>query len=65
METIFVKFNDIIGNSYTLQISEIQMIMQNKHKKIELILLDGSIIDIDIDTYQLIDSALDAKKLLI
>jgi hypothetical protein len=64
METLFIKFNDINGNSYTMNISEILMIT-NKDSNIEVITIYEDSIIIDQETYKSIDNALDNKKLLI
>jgi hypothetical protein len=64
METLFIKFNDINGNSYTMNISEILMIT-NKDSNIEVITIYEDSIMIDQETYKSIDNALDNKKLLI
>jgi hypothetical protein len=64
MEILFIKFNDINGNSYTMNISEILMIT-NKDSNIEVITIYEDSIMIDQETYKSIDDALDNKKLLI
>lgn len=64
MEILFIKFNDIDGNSYTMQLSEIMMIA-NRNNNIEIITVYEESITIDNATYQLIDNALDNKNLLI
>ncbi len=64
METLFIKFNDVNGNSYTMNISEILMIA-NRDNNIEVITIYDDGIMIDQETYKSIDDALDSKKLLI
>jgi hypothetical protein len=64
MEILFIKFNDIDGNSYTIQLSEILMIA-NRNNNIEIITIYEDSIMIDQETYKSIDDALDNKKLLI
>jgi hypothetical protein len=64
MEILFIKFNDINGNSYTMNISEILMIA-NRDSDIEVITIYEDSIMIDQETYKSIDNALDNKKLLI
>ncbi len=64
MEILFIKFNDIDGNSYTMNISEILMIA-NRDNNIEVITIYEDSILIDQETYKSIDNALDNKKLLI
>ena len=64
METLFIKFNDINGNSYTMNISEILMIA-NRDSNIEVITIYEDSIMIDQETYKSIDDTLDNKQLLI
>ncbi len=64
MEILFIKFNDINGNSYTIQLSEILMIA-NRDSNIEIVTIYEDSIVIDQETYKSIDTALDNKKLLI
>jgi hypothetical protein len=64
METLFIKFNDIAGNSYTMNLSEILMITK-RPSDIEIITLYEDSIIIDQETYKSIDNALDNKQLLI
>ncbi len=64
MEILFIKFNDINGNSYTIQLSEILMIA-NRDSNIEIVTIYEDSILIDQETYKSIDNALDNKKLLI
>lgn len=64
MEPLFIKFNDIDGNSYTVQVSEILAIV-NKNGNIEIITLYDDAIEIDSDTLKNIDVSLDKKNLLI
>jgi hypothetical protein len=64
MEILFIKFNDINGDSYTLQLSEIMMIA-NRNNNIEVMTIYEESISIDNETYKLIDNALDNKDLLI
>ena len=64
MEILFIKFNDIDGNSYTIQLSEILMIA-NRNNSIEIVTIYEDSIVIDQETYKSIDDALDNKKLLI
>lgn len=64
METLFIKFNDVNGNSYTMNISEILMIA-NRDSNIEVITMYEEGIMIDQETYKSIDNALDSKQLLI
>jgi hypothetical protein len=64
MNPIFIKFNDIDGNSYTIQLSEILMIT-NRGNNIEVITMFDEGIPIDNETYKSIDDALDKNKLLI
>ncbi len=64
MEILFIKFSDVHGNSYTIQLSEILMIT-NRDSTIEIVTIYEDSIIIDQETYKSIDNALDNKKLLI
>ncbi len=64
MEILFIKFNDTEGNSYTIQLSEIMLIV-NRNNSIEVVTVYEESILIDNETYKLIDDALDNKNLLI
>jgi hypothetical protein len=64
MQALFIKFNDKEGNSYTVQVGEILMII-NTNSRIEVVLINEEIISIDNETYKMIDNSLDDKQLLI
>ena len=64
MEIAFIKFNDINGNSYTMNVSEI-LTITNKNNIIEVITIYEEGIPINNETYKAIDNALDNKNLLI
>ena len=64
MEILFIKFNDINGNSYTMNVSEI-LAITNKNNIIEVITIYEEGIPIDNETYKAIDNALDNNNLLI
>jgi hypothetical protein len=64
METLFIKFNDTAGNSYTMNISEILMIT-NRSNNIEIITIYEDSISIDNETYKAIDTTLENNKILI
>jgi hypothetical protein len=64
MEILFIKFNDIDGNSYTINVSEI-LAITNKNNVVEVITIYEEAITIDNETYKAIDNSLDNKNLLI
>lgn len=64
MEILFIKFNDINGNSYTMNVSEI-LAITNKNNIIEVMTIYEEGIPIDSETYKAIDDTLDNKNLLI
>jgi hypothetical protein len=64
MEILFIKFNDINGNSYTMNVSEI-LAITNKNSTIEVMTIYEEGIPIDNETNKAIDTALDSKNLLI
>lgn len=64
METLFIKFNDINGNNYTMNVSEI-LAITNKNNIIEVMTIYDEGIPIDNETNKAIDTALDNRNLLI